>query len=94
MPEPIILYGTTDCDDTEQTRDHLNKLGIPFREVDIDHLDEARSFVRVINDGYQSTPTLVIGTGKRKLVVTEPSNIELEQILVEAGYELRTPNAL
>ncbi len=91
MPLPLTLYGATDCDDTERTRTHLCKLGIPFREVNIDDDAEAEQFVKFINQGYRSTPTLVLGEGKFKIVVTEPTDQELEQVLIQAGYSIPNP---
>jgi mycoredoxin len=88
MPLPLTLYGATDCDDTERTRLHLNERLIPFREVNIDHDAEAERFVIFINGGFRSTPTLVLGEGKRKLIVTEPDTEELSAILIEAGWQL------
>ena len=76
----IIMYGATDCDDTERTREFLRARGVPFREVNIDRDAEAERFVMFINGGFRSTPTLVIGEGKRKVILTEPSNEELETL--------------
>lgn len=88
MPLPLTLYGATDCDDTEHTRDRLRELGIPFREVNICHDSEAEQFVRFINHGYRSTPTLVFGANKFKIIVTEPTDEELYQVLTQAGYAM------
>ncbi len=81
MSLAITMYGATDCDDTERTRTYLQERGIPFREVNIDHDPEAERFVIFINGGFRSTPTLVIGEGKRKLILTEPTNNQLEEVL-------------
>lgn len=89
MTLPITLYGSTDCDDTERTRHHLLRLGIPFTEVNIDHDPSAEQFVIVINGGYRSTPTLVIGNGKAKLVLTEPTDDELSLALHRAEAALQ-----
>lgn len=88
MPETITMYGALDCEDTQRTRDRLQALDIPFREIDIDQDPDAACFVTIINNGSRSTPTLVIGDGQRKLVVTEPENATLDQILSEAGYNI------
>jgi mycoredoxin len=84
MPLPLILYGATDCDDTERTRQHLLMLGVPFQEVNIDQDSEAERFVIFINGGYRSTPTLVFGEGKFKIIVTEPTDQELDHVLTRA----------
>lgn len=89
MPLPIILYGATDCDDTERTQEHLRKHSIPFREVNIDHDPEAERFVIFINNGYRSTPTLVLGEGKRRIILTEPTDAELDEAL---AHNLQSQN--
>lgn len=88
---PLTLYGATDCDDTERTCKCLRELNIPFQEVNIDHDPEAERFVIFINRGYRRTPTLVFGEGKHKIIVVEPTNEELEQVLIQAGYAI--PNS-
>jgi len=85
---PITLYGAGDCDDTERTRILLHTLGVPFREVNIDCNPDAERFVVFINGGYRSTPTLVLGEGKFKIVITEPTDQELEQALIQSGYSI------
>ncbi len=78
MSLPLTVYGSTGCDDTERTCQHLRARGIPFRELNIDHDPEAERFVIFINNGYRSTPTVVVGEGKRKLILTEPTNDEID----------------
>lgn len=91
MPLPLTLYGATDCDDTERTRARLRALGVPFDEINIDHDPAAEQFVIFINRGYRSTPTLVLDGGKIKMIATEPTADELDRLLAQAGYSLRTP---
>ena len=80
MSLPITVYGAADCDDTESLRTHLNAGGIPFREVVIDHDGEAERFVTFINNGFRSTPTVVIGQGKQKLILTEPDLTQFDRV--------------
>jgi len=87
MAWSITLYGATDCDDTERTRHHLNARGVPFHEVNIDDDRTAEQFVIFINGGYRSTPTLVIGEGKLKHVITEPTDAQLEELLAQMGMD-------
>ena len=88
MPLPLTLYGAADCDDTERTRSRLLELGVPFREINIDHDPEAERFVIFINGGFRSTPTLVIGDGKHKTILTEPTTTELGEVLTLTGYAI------
>jgi mycoredoxin len=88
MPLSITVYGATDCDDTQRTRNRLRLLNVPFREVNIDHDKEAERFVVFINSGSRSTPTLVIGGGKVKTIMTEPTNAEIDELVIRAGYSI------
>ena len=76
----LVMYGATDCDDTQRTRERLRQAGVSFGEVNIDHDAEAERFVVFINGGYRSTPTLVFDRGRRKVVLTEPTDAELDEI--------------
>lgn len=78
MSLPITLYGAVDCDDTERLREYLKAAAIPFHEVTIDQDVEAERFVIFINDGFRSTPTVVIGEGKQKIILTEPTPIQFD----------------
>ncbi len=87
MLAALTLYGAANCDDTQRTRTNLRRWDVSFREVDILQDNDAAIFVRVINGGSQSTPTLVFGDGKRKLVITEPTDDELLEALIETGHK-------
>lgn len=80
---PLTLYGRPDCDDTERVRLWLQEHGTAFREVNIDADEAANQFVLFINGGFRSTPTLIFGAGRRRLVLTEPTDEELEAALRE-----------
>lgn len=76
MPR-IVMYGAADCDDTARTRAHLHAHAIAFEYINIDEHADAEQFVIFINNGFRSTPTLVIGEGKRRIILTEPADDEL-----------------
>lgn len=86
MPVPIVMYSATDCDDSERAREHLRARQITFDEINIDHAPDAEHFVRVANRGYRSTPTLIIGSGKARLLLTEPTNAELDAALSKTEW--------
>lgn len=83
---PLTVYGGHDCDDTERVVGQLDARQIAYRLVIIDDVPDAERFVIFINNGYRSTPTLVFGDGKRKILLTEPEEEELEDALREAGF--------
>ncbi|MCC7448146.1 MAG: glutaredoxin family protein [Anaerolineae bacterium] len=88
MSLSLTIYGATDCDDTERTRNYLRACNVLFHEVNIDHDPAADQFVMFINKGYRSTPTLVLDEGKRKIIVTEPTNAELDILLADQSHHL------
>ncbi len=86
MPLPIVLYGAADCEDTERTRHFLQTHAIPFQEIDVDQDTDAERFVIIVNKGFRSTPTLVLGEGKCKIVLTEPDQAQLAYVLSQAEF--------
>ena len=81
MSLPITMYGAGDCDDTAALRQYFQQEGVPFREINIDNDATAEQFVVFINAGFRSTPTLVLGSGKQKIILTEPTPKEFEGVL-------------
>ena len=80
MPQ-ITVYGADWCPLTRGTRLHLDKLGIPYRYVDIDRDRSAAAWVAEQNDGKEKKPTLDID-GE---ILTEPSNGQLDRVLQAKG---------
>jgi glutaredoxin len=81
MSLPITVYGATHCEDTAATRLHLRSRGIDYEYVNIDHDPAAEQFVVFVNRGHRSTPTVVVGDGRSKLIMTEPTDSELDDLL-------------
>ena len=52
----------------------------------------AERFVIFINNGFRSTPTLVFGRERYKILITEPADEELAAVLALAGYSLPSEN--
>ena len=57
----LTVYTTGWCGDCTVTKMALEKLGVPYREVDIEHDAEAAAYVMAVNDGRRSVPTLTYG---------------------------------
>lgn len=80
--EPVQVYGTNWCGDTQQTRTHLNELGIDYNFIDIEEDAKAAAWVERQNDGKQKMPTVKVGG----VVLSVPSDGELDVALKREGY--------
>jgi glutaredoxin len=80
------MYGATHCEDTQHVREKLTAWLIPFIDVNVDFDAAAEQFVIFINAGQRQTPTLVVGNGDRKTVLTEPDDDLLKTMLLDSGY--------
>jgi mycoredoxin len=78
---PIVVYGTRWCAATQMVRRYLDRLGIPYRYVDMDFDPQAAAQVRWWTGGYASHPTVYIG-GE---VLVEPQLGEIQWALSRAG---------
>lgn len=78
---PIVVYGTRWCAATQMIRRHLERLGLPYRYVDLDANPQAATQLRWWTGGYVSHPTVYIG-GE---VLVEPTLRELEWALARSG---------
>jgi mycoredoxin len=76
--EEIKVYGTRWCPDCFRAKQVFGRLKIPFTWIDIESDERALDYVREVNGGYQSVPTIVFPDGS---VLVEPGNAELEKKL-------------
>ena len=74
----IVMYGTSWCGDCYRSRNVLEKNNIEFEWVDIDLDREASEFVKQVNNGNRSVPTIIFPEGDK---LVEPSRQELEDRL-------------
>ncbi len=77
----IKVYGADWCEDTAATREHLERLGVPYEYINIDRDAVALEWVTTHNRGKRVTPTVDVGG----MILTEPTDIELEDALQEKG---------
>lgn len=70
----IIMYATEWCGDCIRSRKLLDKLNISYKMIDIDKDKTGYQFVRNINNGNASVPTIVFPDG---IILVEPSDEEL-----------------
>jgi len=59
--ETIIVYSAGWCPDCWRTKKFLKDRGVAFREVNIEHDEEAEKLVLRVNHGRRKVPTLQIG---------------------------------
>ena len=78
LPTELTVYGTTWCGDTRRCRNILASIDVPYIWVDIDKDKEGEAFVRQVNDGNRSVPTIVFKDGR---ILVEPSESELAAAL-------------
>jgi glutaredoxin-like protein len=76
----IIVYGTEWCFDCRRTRQFLNQHQVPYEWVNIDKDREGEQYVKKVNKGMRSVPTILFPDGS---ILVEPSNNELAQQLTK-----------
>ncbi len=74
-PTQIVMYSVTWCPDCRRARTFFEEHKIPYLEVDVDHDSQAATFVKDLNRGFRSVPTIIFPDGS---VLTEPTKKELE----------------
>jgi mycoredoxin len=80
-PQEIVLYGKQWCNDCRRARAIFAKMNIQYIDIDIEEDAQGREFIRQINRGYESVPTIIFPDGSR---LVEPSNNELTEKLAHA----------
>ena len=79
----VVVYATDWCPQSRAAERFLQEHGIPHRAIDIDQDEAAAEHCTELNDGYRSTPTILIN-GEH--AATEPSTAELRRLFnVESG---------
>lgn len=90
-PLPVVVLGTSWCEDTALVRSRLQALDVPFVEHDVEVDSAAGARIRELNGGAQVTPTVVLGDAHR--VIAEPSLEQLWDLLAAGGWQVRAPTA-
>ncbi|NHA66918.1 mycoredoxin [Phycicoccus flavus] len=66
----LTMYTTSWCGFCRRLKTQLDREGVEYREVDIDRVDGAASFVESVNGGNRTVPTVVFPDGS---TATNPS---------------------
>jgi mycoredoxin len=73
-PQEIIFYGVSWCGDCRRARQVFAEKNVKFVDVDVDQDAKAAEFVKGLNRGYRSVPTIVFPDGSH---LTEPDTLSL-----------------
>ncbi len=73
----ILMYSRNMCSDCIRSKNYLEKNQIPFEEINIIENPEFKDTVEKLNNGRQTVPTIIIENEKEKIILSEPSDLEL-----------------
>lgn len=75
-PGQIVMYTTAWCPDCRRAKFFMKRKEIPFLEIDVNEDKQAEAFVKKLNNGNRSVPTIILPGGA---ILVEPSTEELEE---------------
>jgi len=76
----IVMYSTEYCSDCYRAKAFFEANKITYLEVRLEGDEEAIDFVKKMNNGYRSVPTIIFPDGS---VLVEPSSEELKQKMTQ-----------
>ena len=85
----LVIYTTSWCGDCRRSKRWLKDNQVPFTEVDIEQDESAAEYVRSVNAGSDTVPTLVFPDGS---ILREPSNRQLAAQVAQVLH-IATPDA-
>lgn len=79
----VTMYSTTWCGYCRRLKGQLDREGIAYTEINIEHDPESARFVETVNNGNQTVPTVQVvpGNGGPEVVMTNPSLAQVKQAL-------------
>lgn len=73
-PSQIVVYSVDWCPDCRRARFFFKRKEINYLEINVDRDKRAAEFVKQINNGNRSVPTIIFPDGSK---MVEPSEVEL-----------------
>ncbi|MFC9150089.1 glutaredoxin family protein [Streptomyces bacillaris] len=74
MAGTVTMYSTTWCGYCRRLKSQMDREGIAYNEVNIEHDPESAAFVEKANGGNQTVPTLlIVSPAGTESVMTNPS---------------------
>ncbi|WP_433792048.1 mycoredoxin [Actinoplanes sp. CA-252034] len=79
----LTMYSTSWCGYCHRLKSQLDREGIAYDVVDIEQDEASAAFVRSVNGGNQTVPTIRIvpEAGGDEIVLTNPSIVQLKAAL-------------
>lgn len=74
-PSQIVMYSVEWCPDCRRAKFFFKRKKIDVLEVDVNTDKKAEEFVKQLNNGFRSVPTIILPDGS---MLVEPSAEELE----------------
>ena len=81
MPEPLTIYSTQWCGYCHRLMKQLDREGVAYAVVDIEHEPDAAAYVQSVNGGNATVPTVVFPDGS---ALTNPSLAQVKQRLASS----------
>ncbi|MFJ8748270.1 mycoredoxin [Streptomyces sp. NPDC102441] len=84
MPGTVTMYSTTWCGYCRRLKGQMDREGIAYTEVNIEHDPDSAAFVEKANGGNQTVPTVLVSSsseGTPDVVMTNPSLAQVKQAL-------------
>lgn len=72
----IVVYATTWCSDCRFAKRWFDARGIAYDYINIEENNQAAQYVKQVNNGHQSVPTIVFPDGS---ILVEPDAQQLTQ---------------
>ncbi|MEU5131524.1 glutaredoxin domain-containing protein [Streptomyces californicus] len=82
MAGTVTMYSTTWCGYCRRLKSQMDREGIAYNEVNIEHDPESAAFIEKANGGNQTVPTLlIVSPSGTESVMTNPSLAQVKQAL-------------
>ncbi|MBT2386606.1 mycoredoxin [Streptomyces sp. ISL-11] len=83
MSGTVTMYSTTWCGYCRRLKSQLDREGIAYNEINIEHDADSAAFVEKANDGNQTVPTVLVTplSGATPVTMTNPSLAQVKQAL-------------
>ncbi|MEU2870967.1 mycoredoxin [Streptomyces olivoreticuli] len=82
MSGTVTMYSTTWCGYCRRLKSQLDREGIAYNEINIEHDADSAAFVEKANDGNQTVPTVLVVSPKgTEMVMTNPSLAQVKEAL-------------